>query len=174
MKVVMIYDQIQSGAGIKDDQMVPLGATKEAVGPAIMMEPYLKKINGKVIACLYCGDGYYQENAEEVSRKMCAMVQKINADVVIAGPAFNYIGYGKMAANIAYDISTKTNIKAFAAMSLENEETINEFKNKINIIQTPKKGGTGLTTSLEAMCQLAQAMHQNQDVSPITTKYCFK
>lgn len=43
MKVVMIYDQIQSGAGIKDDQMVPLGATKEAVGPAIMMEPYLKK-----------------------------------------------------------------------------------------------------------------------------------
>ena len=41
MKVIMIYDQIQSGAGIKDDHMIPLGAKKEPVGPAIMMEQYL-------------------------------------------------------------------------------------------------------------------------------------
>ena len=43
MKIIMIYDQIQSGAGIKDDHMLPLGATKDTVGPAVMMEPYLKK-----------------------------------------------------------------------------------------------------------------------------------
>ena len=42
MKIVMIYDQIQSGMGAKDDRMVPLGILKEPVGPAIMMEPYLK------------------------------------------------------------------------------------------------------------------------------------
>ena len=29
MKIVMIYDQIQSGKGIKDDHMVPLGLVKE-------------------------------------------------------------------------------------------------------------------------------------------------
>ena len=46
MKVIMIYDQIQSGAGIKDDHMIPLGAKKETVGPAVMMEPYLKKLEG--------------------------------------------------------------------------------------------------------------------------------
>ena len=59
MKVIMIYDQIQSGAGIKDDHMIPLGAKKEPVGPAIMMEQYLKTVDGRVMACLYCGDGYY-------------------------------------------------------------------------------------------------------------------
>ena len=48
MKIVMIYDQIQSGEGIKDGHMVPLGAKKEVVGPAVMMEPYLKKLGGKV------------------------------------------------------------------------------------------------------------------------------
>ena len=42
MKIIMIYDQIQSGAGIKDDHDIPLGAKKEAVGPAVMMEPFLK------------------------------------------------------------------------------------------------------------------------------------
>ena len=47
MKIIMIYDQIQSGAGIKDDHDIPLGAKKEAVGPAVMMEPFLKKVDGK-------------------------------------------------------------------------------------------------------------------------------
>ena len=52
MKVIMIYDQIQSGAGIKDDHMIPLGAKKEPVGPAIMMEQYLKTVDGRVMACI--------------------------------------------------------------------------------------------------------------------------
>ena len=40
MKVIMIYDQIQSGAGSKDDQMIPLVAKKDPIGPAIMMQQY--------------------------------------------------------------------------------------------------------------------------------------
>ena len=90
MKVIMIYDQIQSGAGIKDDHMIPLGAKKEPVGPAIMMEQYLKTVDGRVMACLYCGDGYYEANPEEVSRKLCAMVNKLKPDVVMCGPALEY------------------------------------------------------------------------------------
>ena len=38
------------------------------------MEPYLKKVDGRVVACLYCGDGFYEANSDEVSRKLCAMV----------------------------------------------------------------------------------------------------
>lgn len=105
MKIIMIYDQIQSGAGIKDDHDIPLGAKKEAVGPAVMMEPFLKKVDGKVVACLYCGDGTYLKNPDEVSRKLCAMVNKLKPDVVMCGPCFNYLNYGKMAARIAYDIN---------------------------------------------------------------------
>ena len=86
----MIYDQIQAGAGIKDDHMVPLGLNKGVVGPAIMMEPYLKRVNGNVLACLYSGDGFYKENKDEVSRKLCAMVAKLQADIVICGPCFDY------------------------------------------------------------------------------------
>lgn len=173
MRIIMIYDQIQSGAGIKDDHNVPLGAKKETVGPAIMMEQTLKKVGGKVIACLYCGDGTYAENPDEVSRKLCAMVNKLKADVVMCGPCLNYLGYGKMAARVAYDINNTTDAKAFAAMSQENEETILEYKDKIHIIKTPKKGGTGLNEALDAMCMLADAMHNEKDCSEIVSKYCF-
>ena len=48
MKIVMIFDQIQSGLGTKDDTMVPLTGKKEPVGPAVMMQPFLKEIDGHV------------------------------------------------------------------------------------------------------------------------------
>lgn len=173
MRIIMIYDQIQSGAGIKDEHDVPLGAKKEVIGPAVMMEQSLKKIGGKVIACLYCGDGTYAANPDEVSRKLCAMVNKLKADVVMCGPCLNYLGYGKMAARVANDINNTTEAKAFAAMSVENEETIAEYKDKVHIIKTPKKGGFGLNESLDAMCELAKAMHEGDDCSEIVSKYCF-
>ena len=86
----MIYDQIQSGKGIKDDHMVPLGLVKESCGPAIMMEPFLKQVNGHVVCCLYCGDGFYEANSDEVSRKLCAMVEKITGQKM-SGLVRNYL-----------------------------------------------------------------------------------
>lgn len=173
MKIIMIYDQIQAGAGIKDDHMVPLGAKKEAVGPAVMMETFLKKVDGKVVACLYCGDGTYEANPDEVSRKLVAMINKLKPDMVMCGPCFNYLGYGKMAARVAYDINQNTDVPALAAMSVENEETITEYKDKIHIVKTPKKGGTGLNEALEGMCQLADAMVNGKDTAALADKYCF-
>ena len=88
MKIVMIFDQIQSGLGTKDDTMVPLTGKKEAVGPAVMMQPFLKEIDGRVTACLCCGNGTYLADPDEVSRKLCAMVRKLQPDVAVCGPAF--------------------------------------------------------------------------------------
>lgn len=173
IKIMMIYDQIQAGAGTKDDKMVPMGGKREAIGPAIMMEPFLKKIDGKVIACLYCGTGTYLANSDEVSRKYCAMVNKIQPDVVICGPALNYADYSSMAARVAYDINQYTKVSAFAAMSVENEATIAEYKDKVNIVITPKKGGTGLNQALENMCQLAKALVLNEDVTSLKNRICF-
>lgn len=173
MKIIMIYDQIQSGQGTKDDRMVPLGATKELIGQAVMMEPHVKKIGGRIVASLYCGDGYFEADPDEVSRKLCAMVEKLKPDAVMCGPAFNFLGYGKMAARVAAEIREKTTVPVLAAMSRENEDTIAQYKEKIHIVETPKKGGTGLNEALEGMCLLAEAMVQKKDVTEIARKYCF-
>ena len=173
MKIIMIYDQIQAGAGTKDDKMVPLAAKKEPVGPAVMMEPFLTEIDGRVVACLYCGNGYYLENKEEVTRKLVAMVNKLQPDVVMCGPAFNYADYAGMAAHIATEINANTSVPAFAAMSVENEATINEYKDKVMIVKTPKKGGTGLNEALKNMCTLAKALHEKADTTKLKEDVCF-
>ena len=173
MKIIMIYDQIQSGLGTKDDTMVPLTGKKEPIGPAVMMEPFLNKVDGHVTACLCCGNGTFLADPEEVSRKLCAMVNKLKPDVVMCGPALNYLGYGKMAARVADDVIKTTGIPALAAMSKENEETIAAYKDKIHIVVTPKKGGTGLNEALEGMCVLAKAMVEKSGEAEAAARYCF-
>lgn len=156
IKIIMIYDQVQSGQGTKDDRMIPLNATKEVVGPAVMMKSYLKEIDGKVIATLVSGTGTYEDNPEEVSRKLCAMVKKLNPDVVICGPSFDYADYSAMCLKVADDIQRKTKIPALAAMSEDNREIIEAYKEKVKIVKTPKKGEAGLNDALKHICKAAK------------------
>ena len=93
-KVLMILDQIQAGAGGKEKSDLPPSGKSLPLGPGVMMEPFLNDL--KIVATLYCGDEYFINNSEEVSNKMCAMVKKLNPDVVICGPSFNFENFSKM------------------------------------------------------------------------------
>ena len=79
-----------------------------------------------------------------------------------------------MAARVALDINNTTDVPAFAAMSRDNEDTIASYTDKIHIVETPKKGGTGLNEALEGMCLLAKAMVEKKDEADIAARYCFK
>ena len=174
IKIIMLFDQIQSGLGTKDDKMVPLGGSKELLGPSIMLQPFLKEIDAKIVACLYCGNGTYNENPEEVSKKLCDKIEKLNPDIVICGPAFNYADYANMCAKVSYEINKKTSVKSFAAMSVENEETISKYKDEILIVETPKKGGVGLNDSLKKISLVAKKLYDNEDIAKIKDELCFK
>lgn len=174
MKIVMLFDQIQSGLGTKDDTMVPLTGKKEAVGPAVMMQPFLKETGGHVMACLCCGNGTYLADPDEVSRKLCAMVKKLQPDVAVCGPAFDYADYAAMCARVADDIIRTTGVKAFAAMSKENDQVIQDYKDKIMIVKTPKKGGAGLNDALKNICRVAKAMAEDApDLRALKREVCF-
>lgn len=173
MNIVMIFDQIQSGRGTKEDKSIPLTGTREMIGPAIMMKPYLKEIGARIDAIFYCGTGTYFSESDEVSRKICAMLEKIKPDVVVCGPAFNYGDYAKMCAQLATDITTKTSIKAFAVMSKENEDVIAGYKDSINIVKMPKKGDGGLNEALNNICIFAKTMVEGINITEIKRKLCF-
>ncbi len=172
LKIITIYDQIQSGMGTKDDNMLPLGGKNVPVGPSVMMEPFLKDINAKVVACLYCGTGTYLNDKETVSKKLCDKIQKLHPDVVICGPAFNYKDYAKMCAELTEAINKSTDVPAIASMSIENEDVIKKFKDSIYIVKCPKKGDAGLNDALENLCQAAKSVTSNENTTDIK-EYCF-
>lgn len=173
MNIIMIYDQIQSGAGTKDDVMVSLQGKKTAIGPAIMMEQYLKEIGANVVACLYCGTGTFETNPDDISRKFCAMVKKIKADVVICGPCFNYLAYAKMASKICIDLKELVNVNVVTAMSKEMSEIIEQIKEKVPVVKMPKKGEIGLNESLKNICLMANALYKNEKIEEIKNNVCY-
>lgn len=170
-KVVMILDQIQAGAGGKEKANIPPAGKSSALGPGVMMEPFLGDL--KIVATLFCGDEFFINNQEEVSEKMCAMIKKLNPDVVVSGPSFNYENFSKMSAIVSNKINSETGIPAFAAMSEENSDVINEYKDSICIVKTPKKGGIGLNDSLKNICKLAKAMTDKEDLGSLKEQICY-
>lgn len=172
LKIITIYDQIQSGMGTKDDKMLPLGGKNVPIGPSVMMEPFLKEIGAKVVACLYCGNGTYLNDKETVSKKLCDKIQKLHPDVVICGPAFNYKDYAQMCAEITADINKSTDVPAIASMSVENEEIIKKFKDSIYIVKCPKKGEAGLNSALQNICKAAKSLAFHENIESIK-EICF-
>lgn len=173
MKIIMIYDQIQAGAGTKDDKMVPIAGKKSSLGPAVMMEPFLKEVDGHILGCLYCGTGYFNENPAVVSRKFCGMAKKMGADIVICGPCYNYKEYAAMAARIACDLNSTTDIPAISAMSEDLIEVIEQYKDLELIVKMPKKGGTGLNDALRNILYVAKKVVDKDDIAAAKVKYCY-
>lgn len=145
----MIFDQGLAGAGGKSNPNQELAIAKGGIGSALMLKPHFDKVSANIVATLYCGNEYFLKNEREVVIKMTKMVEKIKPDMVVCGPCFNFEDYALMSAEIAKSIEENTDINVVAMMSKENETTINNFKDKIDILKMPKKGGTGLSDSFD-------------------------
>lgn len=163
MRVLLFFDQTQAGAGGKERPDVELAVEKGGIGSYTMFKPYLDEVGGQVLATMYCGDGYFFKNEEEVKRKVTGLVDKLQADIVLCGPCFNYINYARMSAILADEIERQTDAKAVAMCSKENEDVIEEYKEQVKIIKMPKKGGTGLTQSLQNMSKVLKAVVEEDD-----------
>ncbi|NBI07049.1 GrdB-related putative oxidoreductase [Senegalia massiliensis] len=173
MNVLMIFDQIQAGMGGKEKADIAPGGKKGEIGSVPMIKPHLAEVDGKVSACLYCGDKYFKDNQEELERKMIGMVKKLNPDVVICGPAYNYEGYAYMSAVLAHKINENTDIPGLAAMSKENQDVIAKYKDIVNIVKMPKKGGTGLNKSLSNISILAEKMFKKENIEQLKKDICY-
>lgn len=171
MKVLMIFDQTQAGLGGKESADLALGGKMMPIGSCNMFERQIKDAGGKIVGTLYCGNGTFMANPETVSKKLAAMAKKINPDVVICGPCFNYAEYGIMAAETALTINTHTDIPAFAIMSQECEKAIADYKEKVHILKMPKKGGTGLNQALSNMVELAKMLANKEDVAAFVKEH---
>ncbi|MBM7833036.1 GrdB-related putative oxidoreductase [Clostridium sardiniense] len=172
VKILLVLNHVQAGMGSDENADLPPAGKKSIIGPGKMMEPYFKEMDGEIVATLYCGDLYYQNNEEEVKKKFVAMAKKLSPDVVVCGPALHYPNFGEMAGGLAEEINNKSDIPAFAAMSLENPAT-EKYKDKVIVVKTPKKGGVGLNQSIENICKMAVKLAKKENVEDLKREVCF-
>lgn len=161
----MIFDQGLAGAGGKSNPNQELAIAKGGIGSALMLKPHFDKVNANIVATLYCGNEFFLNHEKEVVIKMTKMVEKINPDMVVCGPCFNFEDYALMSAEIAKSIEENTDINVVAMMSIENEETIKKYKDKIDILKMPKKGGTGLSDSFDNLANYIDSKVNNKEIN---------
>lgn len=154
MRVLLLFDQIQAGYGGKERSDTPLGLEKGGVGSYLMFKDYFLQENLQVLATIYCGPDYFQKHEEEVLHKIHNLVVKTKAEVLFAGPCFNYDTYAAMGAKVAEYIAHQSECKTYVACSKENEAIIEAYKDKITMIEMPKKGGIGLNESLQEIANI--------------------
>lgn len=161
----MIFDQGLAGAGGKSNPNQELAIAKGGIGSALMLKPHFDKVNANIVATLYCGNEFFLNHEKEVIIKMTKMVEKINPDMVVCGPCFNFEDYALMSAEIAKNIEENTDINVVAMMSIENEETIKNYKDKIDILKMPKKGGTGLSDSFDNLANYIDSKINSKEIN---------
>lgn len=109
------YGQI--GGEEKADQK-PLLMT-EAVGPGKEIERLLGD-EGEIIATVICGDTYFGENMNEATETILDLLQDVDFDCFIAGPAFNAGRYGMACGSISEAVQNKYDVPAVTSMYFEN------------------------------------------------------
>ena len=134
MRIVLFFDQIQSGTGGKEGANVELALEKGGMGSYMMFSEYIKNIGGTVLATTYCSDSYFKENQELVLEKMTGLLNKVKADILLCGPCFNYYNYAEMSSILAEHVKKETSCKPVVVCSEENKEIIDKYKSLFDIV----------------------------------------
>ncbi|MEE6724740.1 GrdB-related putative oxidoreductase [Pediococcus acidilactici] len=174
MKVIIILDQIQAGLGGKERVDTPLGGKKVALGSAETTAKALAKVDGEVIGTFYCGTDYYREHPELVQEKFTKMAVKMEADVVVIGPTYDYPEFSQMACELTTAFQKGTEIPALQATAAEkNASIIDQYKDQLLIVKMPKKGGTGLSAAIDHLAEGCALAASHEDLTTFKERHCY-
>lgn len=157
IKAVQFLNQVQAGFGGDEQMNITPQFQHGAVGLGTLLRSTITRYGGEIVGTVICGDNYFLENRENAIEEILDMIKKLNADVVICGPALNYKRYGECCGYLVEAIENKLHIPAFAAMS-KDSNGLDMFRNKMYIIENPNRGGIGLNQSLKKMSSFAVKM----------------
>jgi glycine reductase len=169
----MLLNQIQAGVGTKEDIDFPLTATREALGPGVMMQPIMADYDEQLLVTIYCGTGTYAQDKQVAQRKIIGMLKRLEADAIICGPSYDYPEFSTMCAEVAFAVKEQTAIVPICAMAEEMQPVIAQYQDKITIVKMPKKGAAGLKTSLSHLAEILALLAKGQDLQKMTN-YIYK
>ncbi|EKX92837.1 glycine reductase, B domain protein [Peptostreptococcus anaerobius VPI 4330 = DSM 2949] len=152
IRVVHYVNQFFAGIG---------GEEKADVEPKVLEElpPVSVQLNAKlgeefeVVGTVVCGDGYFNENIDEASEEVLAMVKGFDPQLFIAGPAFNAGRYGVACGTITSVVKNALEIPCLTGMYIENPGA-DMYKKELYIVETANSAA-GMRKALPKMAKLA-------------------
>ena len=122
VRVVHYLNQVYAGIGRDEKTDLPAEVRERPIGPARLLN-YLMGDRGNVVATIVCGDGYFQEWRDEVLALLETVLRESQADLVVAGPAFDLESYG-LACGAVCLTAQDMSISAITAMTTDNPAVV--------------------------------------------------
>ena len=155
IRVVHYLNQFFGGIGGEDKADLPPRLTEGAIGPGRAIQAVLGK-QGEVVVTVICGDNHFAEDIEGASEEVRKLISSYQADVLIAGPAFNAGRYGIACGAVCKMVQNQLGIPAVTGMYQENPG-LDLYRKDVYIIQTPDSA-RGMGEAVTRMVNIARKL----------------
>ena len=119
VRVLHYLNQFFAGFGGEEAASLPPRIEPRAVGPGLVLDRCLAG-RGRIVATLVCGDDHFHREPEASIDELARLAATCEADVLVAGPAFDAGRYGLACGRIAGALGARLGIPSLTAMFPEN------------------------------------------------------
>ncbi len=161
-RVVHYINQFFAGIGGEDKADHELEVREGVVGPGLALANALKG-EAEIVATIICGDNFAAMHSEQVCAAVENACKQYQADLLLAGPAFNAGRYGTACGMVSSFVQKNVGIPAVTAMYKENPG-VDIYKKDLYIVETGDSA-RGMGTAVPAMAKLALALLKGEQPS---------
>lgn len=161
IKVVHYINQFYAGIGGEDKAGIPASLQEGAVGPGLAFKNQFGD-QAEIVATIVCGDSYFNENMDAAAAQILDWIKSLNADLLIAGPAFNAGRYGVACGTVCAAATEKLGIASITGMYAENPG-VEMFRDKTYIVPT-KNNAAGMREAVKKMAPLAIKLARREKI----------
>ena len=161
LRVVHYINQFFAGIGGEEVADHKPEAREGAMGPGMALQGGFKD-EAEIVATVICVDTYFGENTEEATKEVLELIKQYDADLFIAGPAFNAGRYGFACGTMAEAVEQELNIPSITGMYIENPGA-DMFKKSLYIVST-KDSAVGMRDAVAKMVPLAMKVAKGEEI----------
>lgn len=118
-RVVHYLNQFFGGIGGEEKAGSGVEARSGPVGPGVALQQALGD-EAKIVATVICGDNYFAEHRDAALGQVLEHLRQAQAEVLVAGPAFNAGRYGLACGEVSKAAQTQLGLIAVTGMYPEN------------------------------------------------------
>lgn len=163
IKVFHYLNQFFGEIGAEDKADTPLEFQQKAVGPGKELGRLLGE-SFVISTTAICGDNYFQENQDDVLKRIAQKLQQEKVDLILAGPAFGAGRYGVAGGAVCQYLSDLLGIPALTAFSPDNPAAEMYRRNQTIYILPTTKTVRGMQDALVRMAAFAHKVVSQKEL----------
>lgn len=161
MRIVHYINQFFGQIGAESEAYHPLEVREGVVGPGMALKAALGS-DAEIIATIICGDNYFVENTESLTDEIVDILKKYEADMLVAGPAFNAGRYGMACGGVCKIANEVLGIHTVSAMYKENPG-LEIYKNHAYIFPTVDSA-RGMRDAIKTVSAFIKKIANNETI----------